>query len=393
MRALLISPFLPRARASHGGGVYLHALVTAIAQQVELGLVAFATADELADPDLELPPVARRFLVVRKERAGGLRHRLRMLRAWTLGGLPITVAKFRSSAMQAAIRHARSRFRPAAALLEMGLLAQYLPDLAGIPTVLTDHEAGDPVPAALGPRGFGATRDRRVWERYVDRAYAGADLVQALHASDAARLGARLGRPVGVRPPLVVIPDAVVRPGAAPPRMLFLGDYSHHPNPEAAHFLVREVLPRVRATLPAAELWLAGARAPAAIEALGALAGVRFLGFVPDLPGLLADVRTLVAPVFSGGGSRIKVLTALAHGLPVVANELALRGIDAPPVAARRAESAVELAAAALALLQDAEAAAGAGRAARAWAESAIAPDATARAQVAALQALIDAQL
>ena len=87
-----------------------------------------------------------------------------------------------------------------------------------------------------------------------------------------------------------------------------------------------------------------------------------------DLAATLAQVRCLVAPVFSGSGVRIKVLTALAHGLPVVANELGLQGVEAPHSALGRGENADELATACVRFLDRAETAAAAGAAGREWA-------------------------
>ena len=158
---------------------------------------------------------------------------------------------------------------------------------------------------------------------------------------------------------------------------------------ETARFLACELLPAVRAQVGDAELWLCGPRASADVERLGTLPGVVFRGFVEDLAGLLGSARLLAAPMFSGGGSRIKVLTALAHGLPVVANDLGLQGIAAPPAAAPRAESRDGLLAASVELLKSPDRARAAGEAARAWAEANISAAAVARLQLERCEALV----
>jgi glycosyltransferase involved in cell wall biosynthesis len=190
---------------------------------------------------------------------------------------------------------------------------------------------------------------------------------------------------VGVRPATVRIPESAVDPDRAPRRAVFLGDYSHRPNPEAAAFLAREVWPLVRERAPDAELWLAGARAAPDVEALGRLPGVVFRGFVPDLGALLGSVRLVLSPVLSGAGSRIKVLTALAHGLPVVANRLGLRGLPDGVPGIRRAESAGDLASAITSVF---DTAGELGRAARAWAEQSLDPRSVAGWQVDAVRDL-----
>ncbi len=113
------------------------------------------------------------------------------------------------------------------------------------------------------------------------------------------------------------------------------------------------------------------------------------LGFVPDLPGLFAQVRLLLAPLWSGRGFRVKAATALAHGVPVVTNILGARGLPAPPPAMQKAEDSDELAALAATLLRDPARAAEAGAAAHAWARRRLAPAAVAKTQLQRLHELV----
>ena len=114
---------------------------------------------------------------------------------------------------------------------------------------------------------------------------------------------------------------------AARQGLLFVGSYRHPPNVDAAHWLADEILPRIRARLPAVELHLVGGDAPADVAALGGRPGVRFHGHVPDLQPLLASARISVAPLRYGAGVKGKVNQALAHGLPVVATTCAVEGM------------------------------------------------------------------
>jgi len=217
-----------------------------------------------------------------------------------------------------------------------------------------------------------------------------ADVVQALTVEDAHDLHVLLGREVEVRPPVLETPAQPASPAQAPPRALFLGDYRHQPNPEAARVLVRDVLPVVRQSVPSAELWLAGPNADVLADLAGA-PGVRILGFVPDLASLFRDVRMVLAPVWSGGGFRMKSLAALAHGVPVVTNALGARGCTPPTAARVVVESVADLAAATVTWLRDANAAGVAGAAAYAWAQRELAVDAVATRQLARLRQIIDA--
>jgi glycosyltransferase involved in cell wall biosynthesis len=108
--------------------------------------------------------------------------------------------------------------------------------------------------------------------------------------------------------------------------VLFVGNYLHPPNVEGALWLVREVWPLVMRAHPRARLTLAGRAPPPAIQALAG-PNIRVPGTVVDLRPYYARSSLVVAPIFWGSGVRIKLLEALACGLPVVTTELAAEGL------------------------------------------------------------------
>lgn len=382
MRVLFVTPFAPNARAGHGGGAYLGAIASAIQTKATCGLCSLVEAPA----NLEPSPWAWRETVIHQTRGGGLLASLRRFRQWQR--LPLVAAKAWNPAFAVALQRAVREFRPDVAFVEMAQMAQYLPYLRPTRTILTDHESGCPANTTTGLGPLADRRDRRLWDRYVRREFAGADLVQALTPEDAATLRELLQRDVLVRPPAVALPAGPVAPAQAPPNALFLGDYHHAPNPEAARRLVGEVLPLLQRANPTAELWLAGPN-EAPIRDLAATRGVRVLGFVDDLPSLFAQVRLLLAPLWSGSGFRVKAATALAHGLSVVTNELGGRGLGASAPAIQRGETPAELAALATPLLNDREAAASAGAAAFAWSRTNLAAEAIAHTQLARAAGLL----
>jgi glycosyltransferase involved in cell wall biosynthesis len=364
------------------------ALLEALRNKVQVHLVSFrgpgeeALVEDLGKRLAEVRTVRRRQGPARR-----LHHRARMLWYWA-GGRPLVAAKHWSPAMARVLRQTIRERRPQAALVEFAVMAQYLPYFGDLPVILTDHESGGPIPADIGAGQWGRRREARLWRRYLHHYYPRAQVLQALTEHDALQLGQALGRPVLVRPPAVPMPEAATEPGLAPPRILFFGDYRHHPNPEAAHTLAHRVLPLVREQLPEAELWLAGPNAPTDLEELGNLPGVSVLGYVDNLTGLMAQTRLLLAPLYSGAGTRIKVLTALAHGLPVVSNALGLRGVGAPFPAVRKRERVLDLVAAALELLRSPQLAAEAGAAAHQWAEANLSAEAVGQLQLERITAL-----
>jgi glycosyltransferase involved in cell wall biosynthesis len=114
------------------------------------------------------------------------------------------------------------------------------------------------------------------------------------------------------------------RAPADPPEALLVADFTYAPNREGLRFLLDEVMPRVWAVEPRLRLTLAGREAPA-----GADPRVTALGFVDDLDPLYARAACALVPLLTGGGSPLKFIEALAHGLPVVATPRGAAGIDA----------------------------------------------------------------
>ena len=87
-------------------------------------------------------------------------------------------------------------------------------------------------------------------------------------------------------------------------------------NTQGYLYFVKKVLPLVTIRAPSFHLNVTGAfpnRTP------GAAAAVSLSGFVPDLKPLYERARFFICPVFGGTGQQIKIVEAMAHGLPVVA--------------------------------------------------------------------------
>ena len=145
--------------------------------------------------------------------------------------------------------------------------------------------------------------------------------------------------------------DGGARPAA---RIVFGGNLGYFPNVDAAGWLARDVLPRIRAELPAAELRLVGARPARTVQALGTAPGVTVTGAVPAMAPELAAATVAVIPLRGGSGLQNKVLEAMAVGTPVVATALATAGLEVTPGEHLLvAEDAASLAAATLALCRD----------------------------------------
>ena len=121
--------------------------------------------------------------------------------------------------------------------------------------------------------------------------------------------------------------DALPEGRTGDPLILYLGSMSWPPNAEAALFLANEVLPLVRRRVPGARLRIVGRNPPAEVRSAAA-DGVEVTGGVESVIPHLREAALLAVPLEAGGGTRLKILEALAAGLPVVSTPIGAEGLD-----------------------------------------------------------------
>jgi glycosyltransferase involved in cell wall biosynthesis len=86
-------------------------------------------------------------------------------------------------------------------------------------------------------------------------------------------------------------------------------------NTQGYLYFAKRVLPTLLAKIPVFELQVTGS----CCQQVTPIPGIVLLGFVPDLKLVYASAKFLVCPVFGGTGQQVKIVEAMAHGLPVVA--------------------------------------------------------------------------
>ena len=112
--------------------------------------------------------------------------------------------------------------------------------------------------------------------------------------------------------------------------LVFTGDLAHPPNPAGLTWFITNVWPRLRSYEPAAQLQIVGAGpVPGALDGLvRETPGVRLHVSVPDVRPYLASASVAIVPLLSGSGTRLKILEALAAGLPVVSTTIGAEGLE-----------------------------------------------------------------
>jgi glycosyltransferase involved in cell wall biosynthesis len=104
-----------------------------------------------------------------------------------------------------------------------------------------------------------------------------------------------------------------------PGRVLFVGALQRPLNIQYLRYLAEKVWPDVRREVPGGELLVVGGGLPVKErELLSGIPGVRLTGFVEDLESEYKSTSVFAAPILTGGGVIVKILDAMAAGVPVV---------------------------------------------------------------------------
>jgi glycosyltransferase involved in cell wall biosynthesis len=144
---------------------------------------------------------------------------------------------------------------------------------------------------------------------------------------------------MGCRPDIVsVIPNGAdpadlerVAPICRAQTVVYHGSTTYGPNLDAVRWFIADIWPVVRGRHPNARFIVTGSTEGVDLGTLPDVPGVEFTGFVDDVKSVVAGSSACVVPLRLGGGTRIKVLEALALGTPVVATAKAVEGIDIVP--------------------------------------------------------------
>ena len=174
--------------------------------------------------------------------------------------------------------------------------------------------------------------DHRKLRSHEERAWRTVDACAVTSARDESTV-----RAASPETPTAIVPNGVdsryftARSAIGDPdTILFFGTISYYPNTEGLVFFLREVFPLVKRARPNARLVVVGDSPPAEIRRWAG-PDVTITGAVDDVRPYLTRARVVIAPLRIGGGTRLKIVEAMAMGRPVVSTTLGAEGLAVTP--------------------------------------------------------------
>jgi hypothetical protein len=199
-------------------------------------------------------------------------------------------------------------------------------ELFGVPVVYSAHNLeaaiAYPYPGGRWARPL-QRRDRRALDICERRLLAQSDGGVACTIEDAEALGRGAG-------PVVVVPNCGEPAGPPPPwpdraGIVLTGSFGWLPNLEGLRWFVAEVLPIVRRTM-SVPVSVVTSTLNRRVRRSLADDGIEVHVNVPDVASLAQRARVAVVPVFTAGGSRVRIVDALELGLQVVTTGVGVQG-------------------------------------------------------------------
>ena len=338
MRILIISDYLPYPLIG-GDPIRIYNLLCRVASRHEISLAAF-----LEKPEDSVGISHLRKICVRVE-AASFQQRSRFsaltgMLGFALTGKPMELNLLYSEELVAKIRQLVSTEEFDIVQIEhsrMGLYLEIVQQERRCKSILMFHNFTFQQDSRVSHIEQRWSRKMRVllnsiamgqWEpRYAERF----DRCTTVSEADQ-----RLLKDANPRLQVNVIPNGVdiekyqplpVQAKNAPPSLLFVGNMGYLPCVDAVLYFCSEVLPRIRQTVAAIELWIVGRDPSSEVLKLNG-DGVHVTGRVEDVVPYYRRAAVCVVPLRAGGGTRLKILEAMALGRPVVSTTIGCEGLD-----------------------------------------------------------------
>lgn len=340
MRILLLTQIAPNP-PNAGPKVKTHYVLRSLAEKHEVDLITFARSPDEVEQAHLLRQWCRNVTTVPLQRCR-IHEPYYVAKGWS-HGTPFLVARDARKSFAAAVQGALTTGDIDVIHADQLTMAQYLnlartPALASVKRVFDAHNAvwelvRDLVPRQPNPaHRLAAAVEWRLLRRFEGRIARESDLTLCVSSRDRAALEDAANAPIrtAVVPIGVEVRDAPFTPfdpGAH--RLLSVATMHYPPNAEAIRWFARDMWPTLGRMYPDLALDIVGSRPPRDIVDLGTSEPrINVHGFVEDVETLYRQAAVFIVPLQSGSGIRVKILDAMARGIPVVSTSVGAEGLD-----------------------------------------------------------------
>lgn len=331
MRILILSTWWPEPD-DNGSRLRAMAILRGLAARHELHLLAFSQGPATEVQATEISQLCRTWQAFeRPDRPLTLSDRLGSLTS----PKPASVRVRWSNTFAEAVVRAAVRWKPDVVLAMQIDVATYACLVRHVPLVLEELELASILEDYR--RQSGLRRLRSLLTATQHRRFVSTLLPAFAAVTTVSEQEAKLIRQItGPRTPrLAVIPNGVdsaacatfgYRPEAD--TLIYPGALSYSANFDAVDYFLRQIWPLIRARHPQARFRITGRVTDEQRAALPIAPGVEFTGYVNDIRDVIARHAVEVVPIREGGGTRLKILEALALGVPVVSTSKGAEGLE-----------------------------------------------------------------
>jgi len=334
MKILVLEHLFPLP-ADSGGKIKSYYAIRALAREHELRVLSYIRGEDERRavpelrricPDLDIVPLKRSRLNQIADGVAGLAY-----------GRSFIVSRDFRREMRDAFRRSVDEFAPDVVHIDHLQMAQFVDFSSAYKTVLDNHNVESMIIKRIAETS--SSRVMRSYARlewpkllkYETEVCRKCDLVLTVSEEDKATLQQLEPSISNVRSVPIGIdtdPGRMVTRDPKSHDILFLGTMHWPPNIDCVLYFHRDILPLVREAIPDCTFTIAGQRPAPSVAALAHDPAVRVTGYVTDTKVPAAKCGVFVVPLRSGSGVRVKILDALAMGLPVVSTSIGAEGLD-----------------------------------------------------------------
>jgi polysaccharide biosynthesis protein PslH len=329
MKILFLSRWFPYPM-NNGSKIRIYNLLRGLSRHHELTLLSFADQPGVSPEAPEIRAVCSKVQVVPWREFDPATTRARL---GFLNFKPRSVVDTFSPEMARAITWTLAEEKHDLIIASQLQMAAYYPHFRNVPAVFEELEIGLFHDQAFSADG--KIRLRQALTLFKLRTYLSRllDSFQACTVASVQEHQLLLRNFPGFRKPVEIIPNCLnmdeyknITAEKQANTLIFTGPFKYHANYDAMKWFVGDVFPLVLERVPDAHLIITGDHQNLPLPSTK---NITLAGYVDDVKSLIASNTVSIAPLLSGGGTRLKILEAMALGTPVVATSKGAEGLDA----------------------------------------------------------------